>query len=171
MKNIVLIPQYEQELADLKNKMIGAQKFAEKFPAFEKQIIEGKMTKETTGKISSEYKGLYYPWGINRWLYTKKENITNYRDEFEPQYLWNIYINQISIFGEDYTDTGIHDIKNNLDLFFYDVLNTTFYATDDQIIPLLDALAVWYEAAKPINDEHRKDKKKRELMAQLEKLS
>lgn len=165
-----LIAEYKQELADLENKMIEAQKFADKFPEFRERIIAGKLTKEFTGKMGDKWKGLYLAWGINRWFYQKKENITNYRGEFEPQYLWVIYINQTSIFGDEYTDTGIHDLKNSLDLFFFDVSNTTFYATDDQIMPLLDALADWYAKAKTVNDEYRKEKKKRDLQKQLEKL-
>lgn len=162
--------EYKQELADLKAKMLDAQTFAEKFPAFSEKILANKWTAEFTGKMADSYKGLYYPWGIDRWFYNKKENITNYRGDFTPQYLWVIYINQLSVFGEDYADTGIYDLKNSLELFFFDLLNTTFYATDDQIIPLLDSLADWYAKAKPINDEYRKDKKKRDLLKQLEKL-
>lgn len=165
-----LIPEYKQELKDLEMKMIEAQKFAEKLPAFSKQILRNKFTENFTGQIDSSYGGVYYGWGINRYFYDKKENITNYRESLKPQYLWNVYINQYSLFN-DYTDTGIHDVCKTLDLFFYDVLNTTFYATDEQIIPLLDALSVWYKNAKDINDQFAKEKKRRHLEKELEKLA
>jgi hypothetical protein len=165
-----LRPEYKQELIDLENKMIEAQKFAEKFPAFADRILEYKWTKEFTGEIYDRYKGLYFGWGIKRWFYHEMGNITNYRGDFEPQYLWDIYINQMSIFGDDYTDTGVYDIHRDVDVFFFDRLNTTFYATDDQLMPLLDALADWYEKAKVVNDQHRKEEKKRKLLEQLEKL-
>lgn len=162
--------EYKQELADLEHKMIEAQKFAEKFPAWSENILANKFTDEFTGQIASTYKGLYYPWGIKRFFYRERDNVTNYRGDFTPQYLWNLYINQLSIFGDNYADTGVYEIHNSVDVFFFDHLNTTFYATDEQIIPLLDALSVWYEKAKAINDEFRKEKKKKDLLAQLEKL-
>lgn len=162
--------EYKQELTELENKMIEAQKFAERFPAFADRILEYKFTKEFTGEIDNKYKGIYFAWGIKRWFYREKSNITNYRGDFDPQYLWVIYINEINLFGDDYTNTGIEEVKNSIDLFFYDNLNCTFYATDEQIMPLLEALAEWYQKAKPINDEFRKDEKKRKLLAQLEQL-
>ena len=150
--------EYEQELAELKLKMLDAQKFAEKFPAFSEKILLNKFDSNFTGEISKKYKTLRFGWGIKRWFYTEKGNITNYRGDFAPQYLWNIYINQYALFGDTYADAGLYEIKNEIDLFFFDALNTTFYATDEQLMPLLDALAAWYEKAKPINDEFRKKK-------------
>lgn len=165
-----LNPEYTQELIDLEEKMFEAQRFAEKLPAFAENILKNKFTKETTGKIASTYKGLYFPWGINRHFYRARENITNYRGDFDPQYLWSLYINEISLFGDNYTDTGVDEIKDSVDVFFFDHLNTTFYATDDQIIALLDALADWYAKAKEINNEFRKEEQKRKLKAQLDAL-
>lgn len=166
-----LIPKYKQELVDLEAKMLAAQKFAEKFPAFAEGIIAHKFTEEFTGKIGDRYKGLYYSWGINRYFYREKSNITNYRGDFSPQYLWCVYINQLSIFGDSYVETCLGHIEKEIDLFFYDPLNTNFYATDDQLMGLLDALADWYVSAKVINDQHRIEKKKATLIAELEKLS
>lgn len=165
-----LRPEYKEELRILEEKMFDAQKFAEKFPVFSEKILAGKFTHEFTGQLSDSYKGLYFGWGIKRYFYREKTNITNCRGDFSPQYLWNIYINQVSLFG-DYTDTGLHDVSKTADVFFFDHLNTTFYAADEQIIPLLDALSVWYDQAKLINSEYRKERKKQELIAQLEKLS
>lgn len=163
--------EYKQEIEDLKIKMLDAQAFAEKLPCFSSQILRNKYTENFTGRMASKYGDLYYNWGIDRWFYDKAENITNYRGHLKPQYLWVLYINQYSLFGDRYTDTGIHDICKSLDLFFYDVLNTTFYATDEQIIPLLDVLSVWYRGAKEVNAQFAKEQKKRELQKQLENLS
>lgn len=169
MGNSKLRPEYRQELADLENKMLDAQMFAEKFPVFADKILSGKFTKEFTGEISSNYKGMYFGWGIKRWLYTDKKNITNYRGDFSPQYLWNIYINQSSLFN-DYYWTGLDEVYKTIELFFYDHLNSTFYATDEQLIPTLDAIVEWYEKAKIINDEKRKETKMQDLLKQLEAL-
>lgn len=163
--------EYKKELEDLEMKMIEAQQFAEKLPCFAEQILNGKYTENFTGRMGSTYGDLHYKWGIERWFYDKKENIANYRGSLKPTYLWVLYINQYSLFGDNYTDTGIHDVCKPLDLFFYDVLNTTFYATDEQIIPLLDALSVWYTNAKEVNTQFAKDKKRRDLEKQLEQLT
>lgn len=163
-------PEYEKELEDLRIKMLDAQKFAEMFPCFSEKILKNKWGNRTTGKIDDSYGGLYFAWGINRFFYKDRGNITNYRGDFSPLFLWKVYINELSIFGEVYTDTGIDDIKNTVDLFFYDALNCTFYATDKQIVPLLDALAEWYSKAKVINNEYINERKKSELRKQLQKL-
>jgi hypothetical protein len=162
--------EYKKELSELKEKMIEAQRFAEKFPDFSENILSNKFTKEFTGRMADRYKGLYYPWGINRWFYRKKENICNFKGDFEPKYLWNIYINQLSIFGDNYTDTGIYEITKTVDVFYFDIRNTTFYATDDEIIPLLNSLADWYKEAQQVNIDFKKEKKKKKLLEELKQL-
>lgn len=165
-----LLPEYKKELADLKTKMLEAQEFAEKFPVWQDMILSRKLTRSFTGKITDKHKEIRLDWGVNRWFYRERENITNYKGVLEPQYLWNIYINQINLFGNPYQDTCLCDIPKNVDLFFFDSLNNTFYATDDQIIPLLDALSEWYVGARAVNDEARKEAKKADLLKQLERL-
>lgn len=167
-----LRPEYQAELNELKDKMLSAQRFAEDFPAFADRILEYKFTEEFTGKVADTYKGMRFGWGINRYFYREVKNITNYMGELEPQYLWNIYINQAHLFGEGgYVDTGVRDIKNSVELFFFDQMNSTFYATDEQIISLLDALSEWFEKAKIINGDYKKAKKKNDLLKQLEAIS
>ena len=46
----------------------------------------------------------------------------------------------------------LKNFLNNVDVFFFDELNTTIYATDDQIEELLEILNVWYIKAKYEND-------------------
>lgn len=165
-----LSPEYEKELSEIKQKMLDAQEFSDKFPCFSEAILRNKCTNEFTGGMETQYGSLYYDWGINRHFYRKKENITNYSGKFEPQYLWNVYINQYSLFGENYTETGLREIKNKVDLFFYDWMNSTFYATDNQLIKLLDALSEWYDEAKLKNKEFANQKKKQYLLDQLKKI-
>ncbi len=71
--NKELRPEYKQELIDLESKMIEAQNFADKFPAFSEHILKNKFTKDFKGRIADSYKGLYCGWGINRYLYTDKK--------------------------------------------------------------------------------------------------
>ncbi len=166
----ILLPEYKLELINIENKMLEAQLFAQRFPAFSEKIIRNKFTNDFTGEIASSYKGMYFGWGIKRYFYTKKENIINYKGDFSPQYLWNLYINEYSLFHDERTDTGLRNVANTTEIFFFDQLNTTFYATDVQLMPLLDALSEWYEKAVVINNEFRKEKKKQNLMKQLEDL-
>ena len=173
---MILNDDYKKEISELKSKMIEAQEFAEIFPEFKDKILKYKLPKDFTGKISDSYKGLYYSWGINRYFYKEKGNITNYQGELKPQYLWNIYINQLSVFNQDnfcgnsFHSPEIHEVCKDVDVFFYDISNTTFYATDSQIIGLLDALASWYDKAHAEYTDFIKDKKRKELTEQLDKL-
>ena len=164
-----LLPEYEQELLEIRNQMLEAQKFAEKFPAFSDKILKNRWDKTFTGTLSETHKNMYFPWGINRWFYKDKANITNYHGDFEPQYLFNIYINQVRLFG-DYIETGLDHIHNTVDVYFYDRLNRTFYTTDNQLMPVLDAIVDWYEKAKPINLEYQKLKKREQLQRELDAL-
>lgn len=161
MTKTKLREEYRKEIKELERKMLDAQKFAEKYPIWEDQILENKYTSEFTGQIANSHKGLYLGWGICRHFYRTSDQLTNYRGDLNPQYLWYVYINQVSIFGDNYADSGLYDIHRKVDVFFFDHLNTSFYATDDQIIALLDELADWYAKAKPINDEYRKELKKK----------
>lgn len=166
-----LRPEYEKELEDMRLRMLDAQAFAEKFPAFSDQILSSKMHAGFTGSIAHTYKKMYFGWGINRKHCASRDSVMNYRGEdFSPCYLWYVYINQISLFGDYYTDTGLYSIKDNVPVFFFDASNTTFYATDDQIMAVLDAICDWYEKAKVLNDTYRKEEKKKELLKELEKL-
>lgn len=160
--------EYAQELKDLKEKMLMAEKFAEKLPIFADIILERKLTGLENGiKFSERYKKIPLNWGINRYLYNDKSNILNYRGEFDkPIYLFVIYINSCSLFDEN-ENFGLYDAVLNIPIFHRDYSNTTFYVTDENIEALLEVLNVWYIEAgdklKAYRLKLRAEKLKKEL--------
>ena len=71
----------------------------------------------------------------------------------------------------------LDEMAEKTDLFFYDKLNSTFYATDKQITNLLEELNNWYLIAveenkkllanKKIEDAEKEIKKQKEIIKDL----
>ena len=165
--------EYKKELADLRYKMQKAEGFAKKLPIFSEEILKRKLSEDESWiKFGDRYKGLYCAWGINRGLYEQGTNreATNYKGKPYKEYLFSIYINTLSQYNS-HESFDLGEIQENTPLFFYDCLNSTFYATDDQIEGLLDALCEWYENAKKKIVEHNKKEKIAKLKADLVKLT
>lgn len=141
--------EIEKELNEMREKLEKTHAFAEKLPVFKDCILSNKYTgNEKHISFGKRYKSIYLGWGINRNRYKTDTNctVTNYDYEVGEPYdthLFCIYINTLSLFDEQ-NKFNLSDFVKDLDLFFFDKINTTFYATDDQIIPLLEALNKWY---------------------------
>lgn len=168
----MMIEEYKKELEDLEKQMINAEKFAEKLPIFSSDILCGKLQSDANYiKLGSTYKTVYFGWGIKRGLYKTGTNrtVTNYKNDNYEEFLFNIYINTLSMY-DSHENLGLDEICKNTPVFFYDCLNSTFYATDDQIVDLLEALVTWYDnAIKQIGPLNKK-KQIAELKAKLDKL-
>lgn len=164
--------EYEDELKMLKKRMEDAERFADKLPIFEEVIIRNKYDgKEERIRFGECYKGMHFAWGINRGHFESNSSrtITNYRKEYYDEYLFNIYINTLALY-DSHDDHGLADILNKVEVFYFDPLNTRFYATDEQIEPLLDELVEWYEKAKKLAKEERAESQKLKLLRQQEKI-
>lgn len=165
--------EYREILKKLETRLIKAEAFAKRVPVFANIILERKLTgEEDYEEYAKSYKTLYCAWGINRGFFDSKSdrNISNYEGEYSA-YLFHIYINTLVIY-DSYAKFGLDEICEKVDLFFYDGSNNTFYATDDQIGSLLDALAEWKEEAVKKIGPHKKQKeleKLRKQVAELEK--
>jgi hypothetical protein len=61
---------------------------------------------------------------------------------------------------------GLDKVVDDVSIFFYDRLNTTFYVTDEQIEALLDRLTEWYINAKKGNEKFLLNKKIEEAAKQ-----
>lgn len=145
-----MIEKYKKEIEDLMIKMRDAEDFSKKIPVFAENIIDNKLTgKEEWVKYGERYKQIPLGWGINRGLYDPmlRRTVSNYKDSEYVGYLWNIYVNTVSIFDDHY-HVGLAEIAQKIPLFFFDSLNSNFYATDYQIEALLEELNNWYETAK-----------------------
>ena len=165
--------EYEKELKDLTYKMEKAEAFAKELPLFSKEILYDKLQSDALWiKFGSKYKGVYFDWGINRVAYETGtiRTVTNYRGDAYKASLFCIYVNTLSMY-DSHEEFGLGEICDKVPLFFYDKLNTTFYATDSQIEELLNALADWHSNAIEELKAHNKAAKIEKLEAEILRLN
>ena len=162
--------EYQEELDKLKEKMIEAQKFAEKFPSFKQTIIERKITGEGSVNFGDRYKTMPFGWGAYRHFYRSKDDLTNYRKDIEPMYLTRIYINTLNLYDLHENFDLEKMVCEKTDIFFFDSLNTTFLLTDEQLEPFLEVLHDWYVAAKEKAATFKKEIRKKKLEDELKEL-
>jgi hypothetical protein len=158
--------EYIDELNLLKEKMIKAENFAEKIPVFSDVILENKYNSdETYIQFGKNYKKMYLAWGINRGHCNKNSmrTITNCKEEYDG-YFFIVYINTLTLY-DLHENFGLFESFDDVDIFFVDRINSTFYITDENIGNFLVALYEWYNRA---ISEARRYKCKQELL-ELEK--
>lgn len=163
--------EYQERLDSLRDKMEKAQMFSEYLPAFSRQILNMMVSGEERHiNFGERYKDLYLAWGINRIFFGKDDNtsITNYRGEKPNKHLFTVYVNTLTMY-DSHEKYGIEDVENQTDVFFFDRTNTTFYATDNQIVALLDTLNDWYLKAAEQEDKKRKQENLRKAEAEFER--
>lgn len=163
--------EYLDELKALEEKMQKAEKFAEKLPVFSEQILRQKLTGgEDWMKYSERYKKIPLIWGINRGFYRHDSNryVMNYpKDKEYSLHLFNVYINSVSLFNT-HQEFGLYQYLKDVDIFFADEMNTTFYVTDENIEAFLEALNTWYGDATEKLKKHRLQEQEAELKKKLE---
>ena len=168
---------YEDELEQLKEKMVKAEKFAEKLPLFKDEILKNKYTGyENHIQFGSRYKNIFLAWGINRnhYVWDSACTISNYgKDDKYNKYLFNIYVNDYNLFGNSYDelDNSLNDIQNKCNVYFYDKYNSTFYIEDKYIKEFLEVLDEWYLQERDkvkLYETHKKIEKLKMELAELE---
>lgn len=163
--------EYKEALEQIKIRMEEAERFAEKLPVFSERILNDKYTgNENWIQFGEKYKDIYLNWGINRGLYQSgtSRNVTNYGKGSYTEFLFCIYINSVSLFDQHY-DFNLTDVGEKTPVFFYDKVNSTFYATDEQITGLLEELNNWYLKARKENDKLLAKRKIKKAQEDLEK--
>jgi hypothetical protein len=165
MAKIKLIPEYEKKLKEFKEKLIKAQQFAEKLPCFSDLIIKNIMTEESYSQFGFQYKTLILNWQPTRSEYDTKvsRTITNKEGEYGPIMLTKIYINTVSLFGHGTTIKA----PSNIECYFFDAINSTYYATDKELEYVLDSLVKWH---KDSIVQNKKDQQLRKLKEAEKKL-
>lgn len=166
-----MIKQYEDELKALKKKMVGAEKFSEKIPAFRQFILDNKLDgTEDSVKFASSYKRIYFHWGLHRARFKSGTNrtITNYKGDYD-KHLFMVYINTLTLF-DTHEEFGLEDVLEKSTVFFFDDLNTTFYVEDEHIEGFLEALNDWYVDAIANLEQYKKEEEIRKLEEQLARL-
>jgi hypothetical protein len=158
MAKIKLIPEYEKKLKEFKEKLIEAQQFAEKLPCFSDFIIKNIMIDKSYNEFGFQYKTLKLNWQLTRSEYQSKtsRNITNKDGEYGPIMLTKIYINTISLFGY----STIIKAPSNIECYFFDSINSAYYATDKELEYVLDSLVDWHKKSLI---QHKKDQQLQKL--------
>lgn len=167
---------YENELKQLTEKMIKAEKFAKKLPLFKDEILKKKYTGyENHIQFGLRYKNIFLAWGINRNHYAWDSvcTIANYeKDDKYNKYLFNIYVNGYNLFGNSYDelDNSLNDIQNKCNIYFYDKYSNTFYIEDKYIEEFLEVLNEWYLQSEDFVKKYKKQEKIDELKKKLAEL-
>lgn len=168
---------YIEKLKNLEKRMLKAIAFAKKLPLFKQKILDNIYTGEDDFiNFGNKYKDIYFNWHIGRYLYSYKgsREISNY-DGKTPyaEFLFKISLNEYQMFPPEYFARAVYSLNKfaeGIDCFFYDMINTTFYLTDEQIEPFLSAFREWYLTEKEKAKTYIKQEKKRRLLKEKEKI-
>lgn len=167
---------YEDELLQLKEKMVKAEKFAKKLPLFKDEILKNKYTGyENHIQFGSTYKNIFLAWGINRnhYVWDSVCTINNYeKDDKYNEYLFKIYVNNYNLFdtSDDELRNSLNDIQNKCNVYFYDKYNSTFYVEDKYIEEFLEVLNEWYLQARDKVKQYKRHEKIEKLKMELAEL-
>lgn len=151
----LLRQEYIDELNKLEEKMIKAELFAKKFPAFENQIIRRKLTDENWIEFGERYKKTPYPWGINRGRFNNesRRTINNFDKSIDYDvFLFKLYFNTLTLY-DSHEKYGLEKLNTDI-VYFYDSPNSTFYIEDEYIEEFLDNANEWY--LKAVKSENKK---------------
>lgn len=167
-----MLEQYEKELKELREKMIRAEKFAEKIPYFRDFIITNKID-GTEGSVffTTHYKKISFNWGLFRERYVSGTDryIINYPDKHD-KYLFSVYLNPLTLYGV-HECFGLERVLEESTVFFFDKLNSTFYVEDEHIERFLESLNNWYVNAVEELKRYKANKEIEELKSRLSKLT
>lgn len=165
-------PDLAAKLKETTDRYAKVTAFAERLPLFASRIIADEITGENYSSLSSNYKTLYFNWGI-KW--TMRQELTNRKELLKPSEvgLVDVYINCCSLFPDDcYAEASksLHDAMQDVPVFYTDWLNSTFYFKPDEVENGLEALHNWYATMQGKIKEIRQANRKAELLAELAKL-
>jgi hypothetical protein len=161
--------EYESELDALRVKMLKAQSFAEKIPAFANFILDNKLTEDQSFiNWGCRYKDLWLGHDIYRHIYSGGDVPLNYKGTYEGA-LTRIYINSYTLFDTN-DHFGLELIAHSENCFWHDELNAIFYATDDKLEGLMNDICDWYQTASQQAVERRKAHEIDALKARLARL-
>jgi hypothetical protein len=160
-------PELQADLANKVKEYKECTEFAELIPLFGERILRGKVEGNEYCQLADRYKETYFAWGIN-WQTTKA---VNHPKELPMlQGLVNIYINCLYMFGEDVyseTNASVDKLAKEIDCYYYDYLNSSFYFLPDQLEYGLDKINDWYVTTKGSIESILKQKKIEKLQAEL----
>lgn len=166
-----MIKEYQEEVNNLIARMEGAEMFSKELPLFASQILENKHNNtDHYINFGFSYKKIPLAWGIKRFFYDgQSRRVSNAGNINYPIYLFNIYINCLNIFEDDFYDYCKDSFRKlSFDVFYFDEINSTLYVKDEQIETVLEKLNDWYlaqiEKIKEQNKKNKIEKLRKELV-------
>lgn len=164
-------PELAKKLDEKKAEYEKVTAFAALLPLFEKEIIANELKADRYCRITDRRGQLHFAWGVN-WQISAP---TNYPAETHAEVGFvSVYINTISIFGEDcasFAHTELAKALPSIGVHFYDSWNSHFYFLPSEAEAGLNRLEAWYLETKSKCDAYLKQKRKEDLERQLKELS
>ncbi len=166
---------YIDEIKTIKNKMIEAEKFAERLPLFKDYILKNKINnRNNVSHLGEEVLDVYLFHTIRLYNYSETFNgaPTNYNGKPISIPLVVFYINRYSMFGDDFYDNIDKDLNESVKdlVYFYDSINGKYYVTEENLEEFCNKLSIWYKLALAKNKQFVAQKKKEKLLKELKNL-
>jgi hypothetical protein len=160
-------PELQTALLKIAKEYKNCTDFAALIPLFSKSILSNKVEGNEYCQLAYRYKETYFAWGIN-WQTNKACN--HPKDLPMPRGLINIYINCMYMFGDSVykeTNSSINKLGSEIECYYYDDLNSSFYFLPEQLKAGLDKINNWYVKTKGSIEGILKQEKIEKLQAEL----
>ncbi len=173
-KKLITHKEYIEELENLKQQMLKSQELAEKFPCFRESILRNKIAENDNHyTIGDRFKKMPLSWGVKVGFYEKPEvstkirYMTNFKGTHDAGMYVCIYINTVSLY-DSHKKYGLEELAR--DVFYFDIMNSTFYIKPTELCDFMEKLYQWYEFALKEDCRDKKEAKKKALEDQLKAL-
>lgn len=170
MKRSEIHPELLIKLKNTEEKYKKVTAFAAKLPLFSQHILRDELTGESYSRLTSWYKTLNLQWGVN---WDVNVDLTNRGTPLQKDQigLISVYINCYCLFPEECYDAAYAALHNaNIEAFYIDWMNSTFYFKPSEVEAGLEALHDWYLKMTSQIKDIQQAKRKAELQAELAKL-
>ena len=166
---------YYQPYIDELNRMLEAEKFAERLPLFKDFILKNKINnKNMVAQLGEKVLDVYLGQAIRLYNYSEiyLGTPTNYNGKPISIPLIVFYVNEYSMFGDNFYDEIIKDLDESVKdlVYFYDSINGKYYVTEENLEEFCNKLSIWYKLALAKNKQFVTQKKKEKLLKELKNL-
>lgn len=163
----------EKELKRIKAEYVKVTEFAKKLPMFESTIIREKMIGDSYCQLATSYNGVHFNWGIN-WYTNTPINFEYDTGHTQYRPSVSVYINCISMFGDKLYNEAVaslNQLVKKINRYYYDHSNSTFYFQPEEVEDGLNALTNWYKEFKETSHKILIEQRRKELQAELDRIS
>jgi hypothetical protein len=160
-------PELQAAIAKKAKQYKNCTEFSALIPLFSKEIIGSQFEGNECFRLSDRYKETYFAWGIN-WQVNKAVN--HPKELPMPQGLVSVYINCFSMFDEDVyseTNASVNKLATDVECYYYDDLNSSFYFLPEQLEAGLEKINDWYVTTKGSIEGILRQKKIAKLQAEI----